>query len=106
MKRVLTWTLALVLCIAVLGFASADGLQKDVLVLFTSDVHCGVDQNFTYVGLKAMKDAAMDAGNHVMLVDNGDAVQVEALGVLTKGLAVTELMNAVGYDVAIMGNHE
>ncbi len=42
--------------------AAAEGLQRDVLVLFTSDVHCGMDQGFTFAGLKAMKDTAESAG--------------------------------------------
>ena len=81
-------------------------LENDVLVLFTSDVHCGVDENFTYVGLKAIKDAAEASGSHVLLVDDGDSVQGEPIGILTEGMAPIELMNAVGYDFVIPGNHE
>ena len=78
----------------------------DIVVLFTSDVHCGVDQNFGYVGLKAVKDAAEAAGDHVLLVDNGDSIQGEPVGTMTRGEANIKLMNAIGYDVAIPGNHE
>lgn len=80
--------------------------RDDALVLFTSDVHCGVDQNFTYAGLKAAVDAARKAGENVLLVDDGDSVQGEAIGIMTRGMADIELMNAVGYDIAIPGNHE
>ncbi len=86
--------------------AETEGLTKDVLVLFTSDVHCGVDMNFGYVGLKAVKDAAEAAGNYVLLVDDGDSIQGEPVGTMTRGEAIIDLMNAVGYDVAIPGNHE
>ena len=82
------------------------GEPKDILVLFTSDVHCGVDQNFGYIGLKAVKDAAEAAGNHVLLVDNGDSIQGEIIGTMTRGEANVKLMNSIGYDVAIPGNHE
>ena len=75
-------------------------------MLFTSDVHCGVDQGFGYVGLKAIKDAAEAAGNHVLLVDDGDSIQGEPVGTMTRGEANVKLMNAMGYDVAIPGNHE
>ena len=108
MKRRVSILLAVLLVLA--GFSvhaeQAPALARDVLVLFTSDVHCGVDQNFTYVGLKAIRDAAKDAGEHVLLVDNGDSVQGESIGMLTQGMADIELMNAVGYDLAIPGNHE
>ena len=108
MKRILAVLLALGLMLG--GFAAAEeaqgtGLTRDVVILFTSDVHCGVGQNFTYVALKAVKDQ-MAQSNHVLLVDDGDNIQGEALGTLSTGEAPIELMNAMGYDIAIPGNHE
>ena len=88
------------------GWAFAEGLEKDVVVLFTSDVHCGVEQGFGYAGLKAIKTQMEREGNHVLLVDNGDSIQGEPVGLLTQGEAIIELMNRMGYDVAIPGNHE
>ncbi|MCR5203733.1 MAG: 5'-nucleotidase C-terminal domain-containing protein [Lachnospiraceae bacterium] len=79
---------------------------KDIVILFTSDVHCGVDQGFTYVGLKAVKDKLIADGNAVILVDDGDSIQGEPIGTLTAGEANIKLMNAVGYEIAIPGNHE
>jgi len=81
-------------------------LEKDVVVLFTSDVHCGVDRGFGYVGLKAIRDQLEREGCHVLLVDNGDALQGGTLGLLTQGEAMTEMMNRMGYDIAIPGNHD
>ena len=109
MKKTLVCMLILAMCIT--GLAAAENaeqptLTQDVLVLFTSDVHCGVDQGFGYVGLKAVKDAAEAAGNHVLLVDDGDSIQGEPVGTMTRGEANIRLMNAMGYDVAIPGNHE
>ena len=82
-----------------------DGLQKDIVILFTSDVHCGVDQGFGYEGLLEAKKT-FEADNHVLLVDNGDSIQGEPLGTMTTGEANIKLMNAVGYDIAIPGNHD
>lgn len=67
MKRILL-SLFLVLCLLVSCGAWAEeagqapALTGDVLVLFTSDVHCGIDQNFGYAGLQAIRDAAVAAG--------------------------------------------
>lgn len=80
--------------------------QQDVVILFTSDVHCGVESNFGYAGLALVRDAYERAGNHVLLVDNGDSIQGEPVGTMTSGEANVKLMNAVGYDIATMGNHE
>ena len=78
----------------------------EVIVLFTSDVHCGVEKGFGFVGLKQIRDTLEQQGYTTLLVDDGDAVQGESLGTLTKGEAVIDLMNAMQYDVAIPGNHE
>jgi 2',3'-cyclic-nucleotide 2'-phosphodiesterase (5'-nucleotidase family) len=47
-----------------------------------------------------------EEGNAVFLIDDGDAVQGGVFGSLTKGDAIINLMNDVGYDLAIPGNHE
>ena len=78
----------------------------DTVVLFTSDVHCGVDKGFTYAGLTAVRDKLVNDGNYVLLVDDGDSIQGETIGTLSRGEAIIDLMNEVGYDVAIPGNHE
>ena len=30
--------------------------ERDLIILFTSDVHCGIDQGWGYAGLYAVKD--------------------------------------------------
>ena len=36
----------------------------------------------------------------------GDAIQGEAVGSVTEGAAIVDIMNTVGYDFAVPGNHE
>ena len=108
MKKILGLILALALLLSCTAFAeeaAAPALTKDVVVLFTSDVHCGIEQGWGYAGVAAVRDA-LAKDNHVVLVDNGDAIQGEPVGTMTKGEALVDLMNAVGYDIAIPGNHE
>ena len=78
----------------------------DVVILFTSDVHCGVDQGFGYAGLQQIREYLLSEGNEVVLVDDGDSVQGEPLGTMTRGEAIIDLMNQIGYDLAIPGNHD
>ena len=94
-----------------MGWAFAEahptaGPERDIVVLFTSDVHCGMDKGFGYVGLKAVRDALESDGSDVLLVDNGDAIQGETIGLLTQGEAIIDMMDQMDYDVAIPGNHE
>ncbi len=77
-----------------------------IVLLYTSDVHCGVDQNFGYEGLKAIREAVEDAGYSTILLDNGDAVQGERIGDESLGEAIIPIMNGLRYDVAVPGNHE
>lgn len=81
-------------------------VDKDLVILYTSDVHCGVDEGFGYAGLAAIKNSIIAAGNNVLLVDDGDSIQGKPIGTLSKGDAIIDLMNKVGYDLAIPGNHE
>ncbi len=107
MKKFLALLLSIMMmlgCVAMAEDAPA-GLTKNIVVLFTSDVHAGIDQGWGYAGVAAIRNA-MAAKNHVVLVDNGDAIQGETIGTLTNGKALVELMNVVGYDVAVPGNHE
>ncbi|MBK9474092.1 MAG: bifunctional metallophosphatase/5'-nucleotidase [bacterium] len=46
------------------------------------------------------------AGEEVLLVDVGDMFQGTPIGNKTKGAAVIEYMNAIGYDFAVPGNHD
>ena len=108
MKKILAVLLALTMLLGVSALAeeSAPLFQQDVMILFTSDVHCGIESNFGYAGLAMVRDAYKNAGYHVLLVDNGDSIQGEPVGTMTTGEANIKLMNAVGYDIATMGNHE
>ena len=83
-----------------------NGLTQNLVVLFTSDVHCGIDRNFGLAGLYAVRQAYEAAGNYTLLVDDGDFIQGEPVGTMTSGGALLDLMNATGYDIAIPGNHE
>ena len=103
--------LSLILCFALLlEYAGAEEtaepqLTKDLVILFTGDVHCGVDENWGTAGLYEVK-RYYEQDNHVMLVDDGDAIQGAAIGTFTYGHAVLQQMNLVKYDLAIPGNHE
>ena len=112
MKKILALLTAISMVLTAPVFAEeaapeeAGGLTKDVVILYTSDVHCGISQNFGYIGLEAVKESLEAAGNYVLLVDDGDSIQGEPVGTMSKGSTIIDLMNSLGYDVAIPGNHE
>ncbi len=83
-------------------FASAED-SGDIIVLFTNDVHCATE---SYALLAAYREEYISQGHTVITVDAGDAIQGKMIGTLTQGEAIVEIMNLVGYDIAIPGNHE
>ncbi|MBR3585784.1 MAG: bifunctional metallophosphatase/5'-nucleotidase [Oscillospiraceae bacterium] len=108
-KRLLALLLTFVLivgCCSFAAFAEGEETRPDIVILFTSDVHCGIDQGFGYAGLEQIRDGLVAQGNVVILVDDGDNIQGEPIGTMTKGEALVELMNEAGYEIAIPGNHE
>jgi 2',3'-cyclic-nucleotide 2'-phosphodiesterase (5'-nucleotidase family) len=81
-------------------------LDKDLAILYTNDVHCAVDSAIGYAGVAALKMQLLADDCYVALVDAGDAVQGDAIGTLSKGSYIIDIMNEVGYDVMTPGNHE
>ena len=80
--------------------------QNDIIILYTNDVHCGIEENIGYAGLAAYKETVEAKTPYVTLVDCGDAVQGDFIGLTSEGSYIVDIMNEVGYDFAILGNHE
>lgn len=85
---------------------TAQAAEQDIVILYTNDVHCGVDDNIGYAGLALYKKEMQAQTPYVTLVDAGDAIQGAPIGTLSDGGYIIDIMNQVGYDFAIPGNHE
>ena len=81
-------------------------VDPGLVILFTNDVHCGIEDGWGYAGLADLKKSLEAEGNTVLLVDAGDHVQGGPIGTLSEGAYIIDIMNFVGYDVAVPGNHE
>ena len=79
--------------------------DKDIVILYTSDVHCGIDKNIGYDSLSAYKKQ-LEKDNYVTLMDTGDNISGDFIGAVSKGEYIIDLMNEVGYDSMTLGNHE
>lgn len=115
MKRITSFiTSAAVLAASVMTFATVSGAEeaaedKGVVILHTNDVHCGFeadDSTYGIAELSAYKAHLESEGYDVILVDAGDFIQGGVIGTLSDGEYPMQLMNAVGYDIAVPGNHE
>lgn len=104
----ITVLLALILTFPVTAFA-AETESLGVVILHTNDVHCGFeadDSTFGAADLAAYKARLESEGYDVILADAGDFVQGGVIGTLSNGEYPMQIMNELGYDVAIPGNHE
>ena len=108
MKKLLALLLTFALALAFVPAALAEGEVEagDIVILYTNDVHCSVDGNMGYAGVAAYKADMKAITSNVALVDCGDAIQGEAIGTLSKGRYLIDIMNEIGYDYAVYGNHE
>ena len=110
-KKVFACLLAVVMLLGMIvvpAAVKAEGEEpaKEIVILYTNDVHCGAEDGVGYVGVARVKAALEAAGKEVILVDSGDSVQGGLIGTLSRGESIIELMNTLGYDVATIGNHE
>ncbi len=86
--------------------AESEDQSEDIVILYTNDVHTYIDGPLSYDVIAAVKADLQQTYAHVLLADAGDHVQGTAYGSMDKGASIIALMNAAGYDVATLGNHE
>ena len=81
-------------------------VQGDIAILFTNDVHTYIDDVLSYDVIDGVKAELEKQYEYVLLMDAGDHIQGTAFGSMDKGHTIIDLMNAAGYDIATLGNHE
>ena len=123
MRKFLAVLLAMALCVSLFGCGAAKPAEttapateatvaetasatEDIVILYTNDVHTYIDGHLSYDVIAGLKDSLKSVYGNVLLVDAGDAAQGTAFGSMDKGETIVKLMNAAGYDLATLGNHE
>ncbi len=83
---------------------------RELVILQTNDTHSQIDPTDKgYGGVQRRKvfvDSVREARPDVLLVDAGDAVQGTLFFTLYGGEVEMKAMNNLGYDIAILGNHD
>ena len=114
-KYIILWAIILVLItigitIFPLFFSEDDNQapnsDDDLIILHVNDVHCGINDKIGYDGFVLYRDELKKKYKYVITVDVGDHIQGGSLASISEGSAIIEIMNKVGFDVAILGNHE
>ena len=117
-KKLLSLLLVLALVLAMGSAALADyysnlfpvtktessNFTGKTVILHSNDVHGAIDG---YAYMPALRDMMLSLGaSDVLLVDAGDFTQGDIYVSVNKGKAAIDMMNAAGYDVVTLGNHE
>lgn len=85
-------------------------------ILYTNDIHGYINNKIkdgdnevdgiSYGNVKALKDELISERKNVLLVDAGDHAQGTIYSAMNNGEDMIKIMNATGYDLATLGNHE
>lgn len=76
---------------------------KPIIILYENDVHCAVDG---YPALVSVRKECQSATDYVSTVSCGDFASGGIVGAISKGEQIVRIMNYVGYDAIVLGNHE
>lgn len=117
-KKLVSLVLALALVLAMGSAALADyysnllpvvttyapEFKGKTVILHSNDVHGAIDG---YAYMPALREQILSQGaSDVLVVDAGDFSQGGIYVSVNKGKAAIDMMNAAGYDVVTLGNHE
>ncbi len=83
----------------------------EIVIAHTNDVHGRVNDD-SWAGtigmstIKNLKDALDAQHDNVLLISAGDIVHGTTFSTLQEGASMIEVMNQVGYDLMVPGNHD
>lgn len=77
--------------------------ETHAVIIYTNDVHCAIDD---YGILSAYVKSSKLKNKNVFTIDGGDYLQGNFNGKVDDGKSITDIMNTVGYDYVVPGNHD
>ena len=105
MKKAKIFKVVLVLTMAICLFGCSSEQTEDIYVVYTNDVAGQANGQIGYAGVKGYTDYLRSEHKYVALVDAGDFLE-GTLANKSNGTYITQIMNAVGYDVVTVGNQD
>ena len=115
-KRIKSLFLALLLVLSMF-FAPMQNLVlaeeaevKEIIILHTNDIHGNVrEAKYNTMGMAKMLtkiNKIRYENPNTILLDGGDAIHGQPISTLSRGESIIRLMNAMGYDAMVVGNHD
>ena len=106
MRKIKILILCLLLSLSLLACSSSK--KADTIILFTNDINSSDDKLNIYASIyQYLTDQKSEYGDaDVVLVDGGDNSKGGMIAALSKGKWIVDIMDHIGYDIAIGGNDE
>lgn len=85
-------------------------LTGKTVIIHTNDIHgrvqYGVNDSLGFSAVGALKEACIKAGAKTIVLDCGDLIRGTPFALYDKGASIIKMMNVIGYDAMIPGNHD
>jgi len=113
-KRKIGLLLSLIMLLTVFmsGFAGVYAAEEpvNIVIAHTNDMHGRVEEG-DYDGMGLAKIGALanelrDEYENFLLFDAGDAFHGQPIATIFEGSSMVEIMNLIGYDLMVPGNHD
>ncbi len=112
MATLLSFTLVFAMApLTALSASAADDSNNTITIYHTNDIHGKLNSTYnedgtlSQIGMDVLASAKENTPNS-LLVDSGDVSQGQLITAQSKGAFAFTMMNAAGYDVMTLGNHE
>jgi 5'-nucleotidase/UDP-sugar diphosphatase len=96
-------TLAMLTVVALSACASAPQKRQRVRIVHTNDLHGHVERA---AAVTAVANQQRSEEPNTLFLDGGDCISGTPISTVFKGRPIFEIMSAMGYDAAAVGNHE
>lgn len=110
MRKLLALFMALAMLMTVCPALAEDAAPEEPVVItifHTNDVHgrYNSEAGMGYAMMASYVNEARSGGN-VLVLDGGDTLHGTVFANAVKGESIVEIMNAIGYDAMVPGNHD
>ncbi|OJV66413.1 MAG: hypothetical protein BGO41_02990 [Clostridiales bacterium 38-18] len=109
MKKVLSIFMVMMMIFSLSTVSMAADDTVHLTIVHTNDTHARIQSSSSIMGFAkiATKVAELREENpNLLLVDAGDTFHGQTIATLNQGESITRVMNAMGYDVMVPGNHD
>lgn len=88
--------------------AFAEGIESrtKITIVHTNDTHSRIKEGVGFSRIATKVKELKEENPNLLLVDAGDTLHGLPIATISKGKSIVEVMNAVGYDAMVPGNHD